>query len=107
MKIMVASDIHGSAECCRKMMAAFEREKADKILLLGDILGDVPRRKLFGGYDRDDVADMLNAIKTRVLCVKGNCDSDSTQRVLGFPAMSEYCMLYVNKKVIFATHGHI
>ena len=106
MKLMIASDIHGSVECCRKMIAAFEREKADKILLLGDILGDGPRKKLLGGYDRDEVAEMLNAIKTCVLCVKGNCDSDLTQRVLAFPAMAEYCLLYVNKRVIFATHGN-
>ena len=38
MKLMIASDIHGSAYYCRKMLAAYEREQADRLLLLGDIL---------------------------------------------------------------------
>ena len=38
MKWMIASDIHGSAFYCEKMLKAFKREQADKLLLLGDIL---------------------------------------------------------------------
>ena len=106
MNIMIASDIHGSSEYCRKMIEAFEREKAERILLLGDILGDSPRRKLFGSYDGDDVADMLNAIRERVLCVRGNCDDEFTQRELDFPIMAEYCLLYVGGHVVFASHGN-
>ncbi len=46
MKLMIASDIHGSAYYCRKMMEAYDREQADKLLLLGDILYHGPRNDL-------------------------------------------------------------
>ena len=106
MNIMIASDIHGSSDCCRKMIAAFEHEKADRLLLLGDILGNGPRKKLFGKYDGDDVAGMLNKLGGRVLCVKGNCDDESSQRVLDFPIMAEYCLLYVGGRAVCASHGN-
>lgn len=106
MNIMIASDIHGSSDCCRKMIAAFERGKYSRLLLLGDILGDSSRRKVNGKYDSDDVSDMLNAMKGRVLCVRGNCDDDSTQRVLNFPVMADYCLLFIGGRAVFATHGN-
>ena len=106
MKLMIASDIHGSSDCCRKMIVAFDREKAERILLLGDILGDGTRRKLFGKYDGDDVADMLNGIRERVLCVRRNCDDDSTQRALNFPVMADYCLLFIGGHTVFASHGN-
>ena len=107
MNIMIASDIHGSAYYCREMTAAFEREKPDKILLLGDILYHGPRNDLPEGYAPKDVASMLNEIKSRVMCVRGNCDSEVDQMMLDFPIMAEYCLLYVRGRMIFATHGHI
>ncbi|MBQ6972178.1 MAG: phosphodiesterase [Synergistaceae bacterium] len=106
MNIMIASDIHGSSDCCRKMIEAFGRERSDRILLLGDILGDGPRKKLAGKYDSDDVADMLNGIAGSVLCVRGNCDDEFTQRELDFPVMAEYCLLYIGGHVVFASHGN-
>ena len=36
MKLMIASDIHGSAFYCEQMIEAYKREGADKLLLLGD-----------------------------------------------------------------------
>ena len=42
-KLMVASDIHGSAYYCKKMLEAFDREQAERLLLLGDILYHGPR----------------------------------------------------------------
>ena len=38
MKLMIASDIHGSAYYCKKMLEAYKKEEADRLLLLGDIL---------------------------------------------------------------------
>ena len=46
MKLMIASDIHGSAKYCRKMVEAYRREKADRLLLLGDLLYHGPRNDL-------------------------------------------------------------
>ena len=106
MKIMVASDIHGSAYFCEKLIKAYREEKADRLLLLGDILYHGPRNPLPKDYDPKKVADMLNGIAGELLCVRGNCDAEVDQMVLGFPIMAEYCILYIGKRMVFATHGH-
>ena len=106
MKIMIASDIHGSAYYCEKMLEAFSRAKADKLLLLGDILYHGPRNDLPRDYAPKKVIEMLNAVKENILCVRGNCDTEVDQMVLNFPVLAEYCILYVGSCMIFATHGH-
>ena len=70
MKLMIASDIHGSAYYCRKMLEAYDREKADKLLLLGDILYHGPRNDLPKEYAPKEVIAMLNARKQEILCVR-------------------------------------
>ena len=65
---MIASDIHGSAYYCEKMLEAFSREKADKLLLLGDILYHGPRNDLPRDYAPKKVIEMLNAVKENILC---------------------------------------
>ena len=107
MKIMIASDIHGSAYWCRKMIDAFKSEAPDKLILLGDILYHGPRNALPQEYDPKQAAAMLNEIKNYILCVRGNCDSEVDQMMLNFPIMADYCLLYLNNKTIFAAHGHI
>lgn len=106
MKLMIASDIHGSAYFCRKMLEAFDREKADKLLLLGDILYHGPRNDLPRDYAPKEVITMLNQRKNDILCVRGNCDTEVDQMVLEFPILAEYCVLYLNDRMIFASHGH-
>ncbi len=106
MKIMIASDIHGSAFYCRKMLAAFEREQADKLLLLGDILYHGPRNDLPRDYAPKEVIAMLNAGKEKIYCVRGNCDTEVDQMVLEFPIMADYCLLPVGNTMVYATHGH-
>ncbi len=105
MKLMIASDIHGSAYYCKKIVEAFEAEKADKLLLLGDILYHGPRNALPRDYSPKDVAAMLNAMKEKIITVKGNCDSDVDQMVLEFPIMAPYAIISFEKRIIFATHG--
>ncbi len=107
MKIMIASDIHGSAFYCRKMIEAFERENAEKLLLLGDILYHGPRNDLPKEYAPKEVISMLNPLADKLLCVRGNCDTEVDQMVLDFPVLAEYAILYVGEKMIFATHGHV
>lgn len=106
MKIMIASDIHGAAGFCEQMLAAYDQEQAQKLLLLGDILYHGPRNDLPEGYAPKEVLAMLNARKEELLCVRGNCDTEVDQMVLEFPILAEYCILYVNDRMIFATHGH-
>jgi uncharacterized protein len=106
MKIMVASDIHGSAYYCEKLINAYKEENADKLLLLGDILYHGPRNDLPNEYNPKKVIAMLNEISSEILCVRGNCEAEVDQQVLQFPVMAEYCILYIEKHMIFATHGH-
>jgi putative phosphoesterase len=106
MRLMIASDIHGSAYYCEKMIKAYEEEKADKLLLLGDILYHGPRNDLPRDYNPKQVITMLNKIAMEILCVKGNCESEVDQMVLEFPVMAEYCILYLDSRMLFATHGH-
>lgn len=107
MKLMIASDIHGSAYYCDKLIEAYHREKTDRLLLLGDLLYHGPRNDLPEGYDPKKVITMLNGIKDDVFSVKGNCEAEVDQMVLEFPIMAEYALLSVGKRLIFATHGHI
>lgn len=106
MKYFIASDIHGSAYYCEKVLNAFNAEKADKLLLLGDILYHGPRNDLPKDYAPKKVISMLNPLKDKILCVRGNCDTEVDQMVLEFPILAEYCLISYNNTMIFATHGH-
>ena len=90
MKLMIASDLHGSAFYCRQLLAAMEREQPDKLLLLGDILYHGPRNDLPEGYAPKEVIAMLNPLRERLLCVRGNCDTEVDQMVLDFPILADY-----------------
>ena len=112
MKLMIASDIHGSAPYCRRMLEAYAREKADRLLLLGDILYHGPRNDLPEGYAPKEVIAMLNPVKKKLLCVRGNCDTEVDQMVLDFPILADYCFLELPDGAggtfsVFATHGHV
>ena len=106
MKLMIASDIHGSAYYCRKMIDVYQKEQADKLLLLGDILYHGPRNDLPKNYNPKEVIAMLNPMKQELLCVRGNCDTEVGQMVLEFPILADYCFLELDGHTIFATHGH-
>lgn len=105
MKIFIASDIHGSSYWCRKMIDAFIKSNAEKLILLGDILYHGPRNDLPKDYDPKKVINILNPLKNKILCVKGNCDTAVDQMVLDFPVLAEYALIYTDGLEIFATHG--
>ncbi len=107
MKLMIASDIHGSAYYCRELLAALERELPDKLLLLGDILYHGPRNELPRDYAPKEVIAMLNPLKSRLLCVRGNCDTEVDQMVLDFPILADYAVLSVDGQTLYASHGHV
>lgn len=107
MKFLIASDIHGSAYYCKKIIEAADKEGADRILLLGDLLYHGPRNPFPQEYDTFQVTALLNSVKDKLICVKGNCDSDVDQMVLEFPMMAEQCIIPVGKRLLYATHGHI
>lgn len=106
MKILIASDIHGSAKYCRELLAAMDREQPDRVLLLGDLLYHGPRNDLPEEYAPKEVIAMLNGIREKLFCVRGNCDTEVDQMVLTFPILADYCLLEEKGVLIFATHGH-
>ena len=106
MKIMIASDIHGSAYYCEKMVEAYKSEGAKKLVLLGDILYHGPRNDLPKDYEPKKVIEMLNKIKGEILCVRGNCDTEVDQMVLDFPVLADYAVIYDGDVTMYLTHGH-
>ena len=107
MKLMIASDIHGSAGSCRKMLDQFEKEGAQRLLLLGDLLYHGPRNDLPEDYRPKEVISLLNGKKQSLLCVRGNCEAEVDQMVLEFPVLSDSMILFLDGRMVFATHGHI
>jgi putative phosphoesterase len=107
MKLMFISDIHGSSYYIEKAIEKFVEEKADYIVILGDLLYHGPRNPLPQGYDPSSVLSILNNYKQKIISVRGNCDSEVDQMVLEFPIMNDYTIIFNENRRIFATHGHL
>ena len=107
MKYLFASDIHGSAYYCRKLLDAFREEQAERLVLLGDLLYHGPRNDLPREYAPKEVIALLNEHKNKIYAVRGNCEAEVDQMVLEFPVMADYCILSVDGRTFYATHGHI
>lgn len=108
MKLMFASDIHGSAYWAKELRKAWEREAPAKLILLGDILYHGPRNPLPKDYDPQEVASILTALKQEILCVRGNCEAEVDQMVLPFPVMADYMTMWLDGgPMAFVTHGHL
>ena len=106
MKLLIASDIHGDLESLELVLAAYENEGADKLLLLGDLLYHGPRNDLPPTYAPKRVIELLNAHKNDIIAVRGNCDTEVDQMVLEFPILADYAYLLLDGISVFATHGH-
>ena len=107
MKLLIASDIHGSAYWCRKLMEQIEIEQPDKVILLGDLLYHGPRNDLPKDYCPKEVIPMLSALKEKILAVRGNCEAEVDQMVLPFPCMADYAMVEADGLTFYLTHGHL
>ena len=107
MKYLFASDIHGSAYYCRKLLDAFREEQAERLVLLGDLLYHGPRNDLPREYAPKEVIALLTEHKNKIYAVRGNCEAEVDQMVLEFPVMADYCILSVDGRTFYATHGHI
>lgn len=107
MKFIIASDIHGSAYWCRKLMELAEQEQPDRLLLLGDILYHGPRNDLPREYGPKQVIPMLTPWASRILCVRGNCEAEVDQMVLPFPCMADYTVVADGSTILYLTHGHL
>lgn len=121
MKFLIASDIHGSAAWCRRLMDALDTEQPDRLLLLGDVLYHGPRNDLPEGYAPKEVIAMLNPLASSIIAVRGNCEAEVDQMVLDFPCMADYTTIFdpaaalaadgsAREKTgceLFLTHGHV
>ena len=106
MKLIIASDIHGSAYWCRRLCDLMEAERPDKLILLGDLLYHGPRNDLPRDYAPKQVIPMLSQYADRIIAVRGNCEAEVDQMVLPFPCMADFSQLYVEGTTIYLTHGH-
>ena len=106
MKLIIASDIHGSAHWCRKLCEIMEQETPDKLILLGDLLYHGPRNDLPDGYAPKEVIPMLTKYADRIIAVRGNCEAEVDQMVLPFPCMADYALVSDGQTRFYLTHGH-
>ena len=106
MRLMIASDIHGSAKWCERMLEAHRAQAPDRLILLGDLLYHGPRNDLPEDYAPKRVIAMLNALAPAPLCVRGNREAEVDQMVLAFPVMADYAALFIDGHTVCVTHGH-
>ena len=106
MKLVIASDIHGSAFWCRKLMEVVKAEQPDKLILLGDLLYHGPRNDLPRDYAPKQVIPMLCALEEKILCVRGNCEAEVDHMVLPFPCMADCAQVFCDGLTLYLTHGH-
>jgi hypothetical protein len=107
MRLLIASDLHGSAFYCRKLLEVYEKEQAQRMILLGDLLYHGPRNDLPREYAPKEVIRMLNEHRQEIYAVRGNCEAEVDQMVLEFPVMADYMLLFDGEHAVYATHGHI
>ena len=106
MRLLICSDIHGDADCMRAVLKKYDEEKADRLLILGDLLYHGPRNDLPSRYAPKEVIALLNENRDKILAVRGNCDTEVDQMVLDFPILADYIILSLDGLTVFATHGH-
>ncbi len=105
MKYIVFSDIHGSEFYANKIKELVEKENPNKVILLGDLYYHGPRNPLSKEYGPMKVAEILNSIKDKIICVRGNCDAEVDEMISEFEFNTNVELEISNKKFFF-THGH-
>lgn len=106
MRLLIASDIHGDAYWCERLVKIYKESGSERLILLGDILYHGPRNKVPEHYDPQKVVSLLNPLAQDILCVRGNCEAEVDQMLLSFPCMAEYMHVLTPHRGWFLTHGH-
>ena len=104
MKCLIASDLHGSYTYTKQLLQAFQKENANKLILLGDIYNHGPRNPLPDGYNPLEVAQLLNAVSNKLIVIRGNCDSCVDDMISNFQFIQDSIIL-MNNKTIYLQHG--
>lgn len=107
MKVMFISDIHGIKTNLPKVKEQFEKLNCDKLIVLGDLYYIGPRNKMKEGYDIPIVQEFLESMKNKMLCMRGNCDSEVDMMVSNFPIIQDLSLIMMENRDIYFTHGHI
>ena len=107
MRLLFASDIHGSEYYAKKLVDKYKELKCNRMILLGDILYHGPRNDLPKEYNPKGVIALLNAMSSDILCVRGNCEAEVDQMVLDFSCMSDSLVMFEKEHMLFITHGHL
>lgn len=107
MKLMFASDIHGSLPATERVLSLFAQSGAQWLVILGDVLNHGPRNALPEGYAPAQVAEKLNHFASRIIAVRGNCDSEVDQMLLHFPITAPWQQVLMENSRLFLTHGHL
>ena len=105
MKLLVVSDIHGSLYYTNIIKQLIKKEEVDQLILLGDLYYHGPRNPLPKDYNPMEVSKILNSLKDKLLCVKGNCDAEVDQMISEFK-IEDHINIELNNKKIMFTHGH-
>lgn len=105
MKVLIISDIHGSAKAAGRIEQL--ARDVDLILCLGDILYHGPRNDLPEGYNPKEVIRIMNSLAEKVVAVRGNCEAEVDQMVLDFPVMGTTSTVFIDSKKFTLSHGHI
>ena len=107
MRLMFASDIHGSLPAAERVLERFAQSGAQWLIILGDVLNHGPRNALPEGYAPAEVAGKLNGAAGRIIAVRGNCDSEVDQMLLDFPITAPWQQVLTERCRLFLTHGHL
>ena len=106
MKLLIASDLHGSAVWTKRLVDFYVRSGASRLVLLGDILYHGPRNDLPDGYDPKAVIGLLNPLADRIIAVRGNCEAEVDGMVLDFPVCADYGVIFDGDRALYLSHGH-
>ena len=105
MRLLIASDIHGSLASTTKFAAKVKEMQPDMVLLLGDVLYHGPRNPLPNNYNPAEVINVLADLSPPLIAVRGNCDSEVDELVLPFH-LAESSWIIDGGRKIMAIHGH-
>lgn len=107
MKLLIASDLHGSIDSGKILKEIFEKGSFDKLIILGDFLYHGPRNPIPENYNPALLAELLNTLSDKIIAVRGNCDAEVDQMVLNFPIMDSEKIIQADDKTFYLAHGHL
>ena len=105
MRLLVASDLHGSPEDAAFLRRRCEELLPDMLVLLGDYLYHGPRNPLPSSYGPPSVVSVFADFDTPIVAVRGNCDAEGDLMLLPF-AVEDSAVIAADGLRIVAQHGH-